>query len=197
MRSKYIKIQMDSINTLRTNIGISIGSLEINNIKDVNVKIDTGCPYTSIPIQKLGLSKEYAQLLKLEDCKRPEIKKETSFGVNDTERDRQIAIRLFKAQRYEQLKQVTFIHTDLKLDFNGVVVNKNSVKISYDRVGNILIGMDILKDWDIHIGTIDTGETIFLGCPKDQINEQYLQELENIFHIYSDINASIIRQKLM
>ncbi len=55
--------------------------------------------------------------------------------------------------------------------------------INYDRASNILIGMDILKEWDIHIGTIDTGETIFLGCPKGQINDEYLQELEKTFQV--------------
>ena len=46
------------------------------------------------------------------------------------------------------------------------------------------------------MGTIDTGETVFLACPKDQINDEYLQELEDTFHIASDISASIIRQKV-
>lgn len=40
---------------------------------------------------------------------------------------------------------------------------------------------------------IDTGETIFLGCPKEQINDAYLQELEDTFHIASELNAKNIR----
>ena len=41
--------------------------------------------------------------------------------------------------------------------------------------------MDILKDWDIHIGTISTGETIFLACPKDMLNDEYFLELNKLF----------------
>lgn len=89
-----------------------------------------------------------------------------------------------------------FKHYVSNFEIAGVPISHNYLYINYDRTSNILIGMDILKDWDIHIETIDSGETIFLGCPKDQINDAYLQELENTFHISSDINAMFIRQKM-
>ncbi len=194
--SRYIKLVLNPGNELRTDVNISIGSLNLIAIANINVKIDTGCPYTSIPIQKLGISKLQAQIMKQKDSDDMNIKKEISFGVNDTQKDRQIAMSLFKNRQYMKLKQVTFIHNDLDIEIGKVNIHKKDVKISYDRTGNILLGMDILKDWDIHIGTIDTGETIFLGCPKAQINDDYLQELEKTFHIASDINALFIRQKI-
>ncbi len=194
--SRYIKLVLNPGNELRTDVNISIGSLNLIAIANINVKIDTGCPYTSIPIQKLGISKLQAQIMKRKDSDDMNIKKEISFGVNDTQKDRQIAMSLFKNRQYMKLKQVTFIHNDLDIEIGKVNIHKKDVKISYDRTGNILLGMDILKDWDIHIGTIDTGETIFLGCPKTQINDDYLQELEKTFHIASDINALFIRQKI-
>lgn len=194
--SRYIKLVLNPGNELRTDVNISIGSLNLIAIANINVKIDTGCPYTSIPIQKLGISKLQAQIMKQKDSDDMNIKKEISFGVNDTQKDRQIAMSLFKNRQYMKLKQVTFIHNDLDIEIGEVNIHKKDVKISYDRTGNILLGMDILKDWDIHIGTIDTGETIFLGCPKAQINDDYLQELEKTFHIASDINALFIRQKI-
>lgn len=196
MKNSYIKIIMSNKNELRTDVSISVGSLGLSEIKDINIKIDTGCSHTSIPIQKLGVSKAQAMVMKQQDIMNNSIKKEISFGVNDTKADRRLAKTMFKSNNYMQLKQVTFKHKDLKIDFGGIVINKPEVKISYDRSGNILIGMDILKDWDIHIGTISSGETIFLGCPKSQINDEYLQELENTFHIASDINALTVRQKL-
>ena len=76
-----------------------------------------------------------------------------------------------------------FNHTGLEIDFQGFVVHKDEVKVSYDRTGNILIGMDILKDWDIHMGTVTTGETIFLACPKERLNNEYFEQLDKLFGI--------------
>lgn len=183
--SKYIKIMKNRDNELRINADIRISSLGLTGISSINVKIDTGCPYTSIPIQKLGISQYNAQIMKQNDCLDTNIKKNISFGVNDTQKDRRTALSMFKAGNFMQLKQVTFIHRDLEMTIGNIKIHKQEVKISYDRTGNILIGMDILENWDIHIGKADNGETVFLACPIDQINESYLRELENTFHITS------------
>lgn len=189
----YVKIKLNTKNELRIDTDISIGSLGLVGLSNINVKIDTGCPYTSIPIQKLGISKSQAQMMKQKDCLNPNIKKDISFGVNDTQGDIQTALNMFRTDNYISLKQITFIHHDLEIKIGNITIRKQDVKISYDRQGNILLGMDILKEWDIHIGTIDTGETIFLGCPKNQMNVAYLEELENTFHIASNINAFLVK----
>lgn len=45
----------------------------------------------------------------------------------------------------------------------GVKISADKICLNYDRKGNILIGMDILKDWDIHIGVSkETGKSLFL-----------------------------------
>lgn len=96
-----------------------------------------------------------------------------------------------------ELNSVTFLHKDVTISIEDIQLPiTDGVRISYDRVGNILIGMDILKNLDIHIGTIETGETIFLACPKDKINDAYLLELNRLFHIGTDINASEFREYL-
>ena len=86
-----------------------------------------------------------------------------------------------------------FRHDIYDFEINGLPISHSYIYVNYNRKGNILIGMDILKDWDIHIRTIDTGENIFLGCPKEQINDAYLQELEDTFHIASELNTKNIR----
>ena len=70
------------------------------------------------------------------------------------------------------------------------------VKISYTRTGNILIGMDILSKLDIHIGKTSDGETIFLACPLDRINDEYLLEVERLFNTGSNIQSAQIRNRL-
>lgn len=54
--------------------------------------------------------------------------------------------------------------------------------MSYDRTGNILIGMDILSKMDIHIGKSKiTNKTIMLACPYEMINNEYYKALNEHF----------------
>lgn len=73
-----------------------------------------------------------------------------------------------------------------------VPIAKDTIRVNYDGTGNILIGMDILKDWDIHIGTTETGETYLIACPKDQLNDEYYKEVNRIFGIGDSIIAAEI-----
>jgi hypothetical protein len=183
MRNNFIKILLNKRNEFRTSMNISIPSINVDMLDDVDVKIDTGCPYTSIPIKKLGISDQRAQLLKQIDADNIDIEKKISFGVNDSESKKINDIILFDNHKYMDITSVTFKHTDVKIKISGFDTHINSVRLSYDRSGNILIGMDILKEWDIHIGTITTGETIFLACPRNQLNSDYYQELNRLFLI--------------
>lgn len=82
-----------------------------------------------------------------------------------------------------ELSSVTFKHPDVKMEIAGFDMKIDCVRLSYDRSGNILIGMDVLKKWDIHIGMCGDGETVFLGCPREQLNERYYLELAKVFGI--------------
>ena len=58
------------------------------------------------------------------------------------------------------------------------------MKISYDRTGNILIGMDILSQMDIHIGKSKIlGKTVFIACPYENMNQEYHEALSQHFDI--------------
>lgn len=47
----------------------------------------------------------------------------------------------------------------------GVKISADKICLNYDRKGNILIRMDILKDWDIHIGiSKETGKAAQWYC---------------------------------
>lgn len=67
---------------------MTIKSMELTKIENMNVKIDTGCPYTSIPILRFGISSTKAQQMKQSDCVDDRIRKEISFGVNDSKEKR-------------------------------------------------------------------------------------------------------------
>lgn len=181
MKSNYILLKLNKKNELRADVGITIESLGLIGLEDINVKIDTGCPYTSIPIKKLGVSSAKAQEWKLRDSNDNAVVKQISYGVNDTDKQKQEYIKKFKQGDFDGLPAITFLHHGLTIDFDGIEVKKSDVKVSYDRTGNILIGMDVMKDWDIHIGKTKTGDTIFLACPYDQLNDEYYKELNRLF----------------
>lgn len=184
MKNNFILLELNHRNEIRADVNMTIKSLDITKIGHINVKIDTGCPYTSIPIRKLGISNEKAWLMKLSDCADPSIRKEISFGVNDSKEKREADKEKFKTGKYMELQSVTFEHKDLEIDFEGICLKKDSVKISYDRSGNILIGMDLLSQMDIHIGKSKIlGKTIFLACPYVSMNAYYLHPLNEHFDL--------------
>ena len=184
MKNKYILLGLNYNNEIRADVNLTIKSLNITSIEDVNIKIDTGCPYTSIPILKLGISAAKAQQMKQIDCRDDKIKKEISFGVNDTREKRDGDKEKFRNGQYMEIKSITFRHGTFGIDFGGVCIENDFVKISYDRTGNILIGMDILSKLDIHIGKSKILEkTIFLACPNNSINQEYLNALKQHFEL--------------
>lgn len=189
MKNNYIKISLNENNEFRAKANIIIPSISVLDADDVIVKIDTGCPYTSFPIKNLGISEEKALAYKQKDSNDSSVRKSISFGVNDSKEKRDNDKKLFKDQKFMQLTSVSFKHSDVKLKIMDVNIGVDSVMLSYDRTGNILIGMDIMKAWDIHISTVtnpdleETGKTIFLACPKDSINEEYISELKRLFNI--------------
>ena len=79
----------------------------------------------------------------------------------------------------------------------GVDIGKNMVRLSYDRTGNILIGMDIIGKMDNHIGmSKKIGRVIFLACPIDKINQDYLLALEEHFCLGTMISAAIVNDSV-
>lgn len=186
MRNKYILLEMNQRNEIRADVNMTIKNMELTEIGNMNVKIDTGCPYTSIPILKFGISSAKAQQMKQRDCANDKIKKEISFGVNDSKEKRELDKEKFKAGKYMELKSITFRYENFEIDFGGICINKDFVKVSYDRTGNILIGMDVLSQMDIHIGKSRIlGKTVFIACPYESMNKEYLEALSQHFDLCS------------
>lgn len=77
MKNDFILLELNHRNEIRADVNMTIKSLDITRIGQINVKIDTGCPYTSIPVRKLGISNEKARLMKQADCADSSIKKES------------------------------------------------------------------------------------------------------------------------
>ena len=75
-----------------------------------------------------------------------------------------------------------------------------NVRVSYTRVGNILIGMDILSKMDCHIAKTSTGKIYFIACPLTSIEnktaDDYYLELEKLYSLGSQINSALVRRDI-
>lgn len=197
MKSKYLMLSLNDKNEFRANMKIFIPSLHCQAFNDVDVKIDTGCPKSSIPVKRLGINKKDAEKLKKRDCLNELVVKNISFGVNDSEEKRKRDKEKFSKGDYESLASVTFTHNDVTLELEGVSLSNTTIRLNYDRVGNILIGMDILKDLDIHMGESKlTFEYVMLACPKNLLCEEYYEALHDHFGIDKGTNLINIPEKI-
>jgi hypothetical protein len=171
---------MNNRNEFRTTANLSFKGTDYSK---VDVKIDTGCGYSSFPVLRLGITSTDAYNMKVSDSADCTIKKAISFGVNDSKIKREDDKKKFKNKLYMDLASITYKHHLLNLSLNDYEIGDCDVRISYDRTGNILIGMDILKMLDVHIGTISTGETVLLACKKNELTTEYRLELNRLFDV--------------
>lgn len=181
MMSKYIKSELNNKNEFRVKTEFTMFN---TLIKSSQLKIDTGCGYTVFPVKRLGIFLDEDIL----NFKKKDILNNTrymlGYGVETGGIPHDIPITLEEKMRCPAMN---FIKPIQSFSICGIKIATNQVRVNYDRSGNMLLGMDILKDWDIHIGTItipnleETGKTIFLACPNDNITPEYLMELERLF----------------
>lgn len=178
MMNKFIEIEMTS-----TLLGVG-GSFHtwarftLDNFRspflDIEVKIDTGCSISTIPLKRLKVSDTLCKILKQTDISN-HIPYYLSYGVESG------GIRHVKPITEEEkmgCAAMKFEHGISDLTIAGVRISCDKIYLNYDRKGNILIGMDILQNWDIHMGISRmNGKNLFLACPKDNICKEYKDAL--------------------
>ncbi len=183
MTSKYIKIKMTPMLSGNGGSFITTATFRLDNVKalfqNIPVKIDTGCSLSTIPLARFRTVTSLCNCLKSDDIVK-NVKYQVSYGV-ETGGQKHILPETYSEKMC--CSALKFQHFVSNFAIGGLPIEQNTIYVNYDRKGNILIGMDILKSWDIHIGTIESGETIFLGCPKSQWNSDYFIELERLFGI--------------
>ena len=188
MKNKFICSKMDSKN----NFYVAATFTLFDTSRSCRFKLDTGCNKTCIPIKRLNVSDNAAHLLKQKaiDDKVPYVR---SYGVSDTQLTKYNDQILIDEGKEIDCTALRFEHKVTDFRIGDCMLGEVNIGINYDRTGNILLGMDILKNWDIHIGTVETGDTIFMGCPRAQINDDYLLALDDIFHIGSGIFNAMVK----
>lgn len=75
-----------------------------------------------------------------------------------------------------------FQHTILDLRINGVDIPVSSIFLNYNRLGNILIGMDILSLMINHIDiSRKTGKLTLLCCPRKSADSDFYFAMKEHF----------------
>ncbi len=144
-------------------------------------KLDTGCAYSTIPFRVLYNVSHNTALQYKQIAITSNLKFQRSYGVSDTEQTKQRDKELIADHRLLECSALKFIHKNIPMVLNGYAL-MHDIAVNYDRTSNILIGMDILKDFDFHCGkSEENGKYIFLGCLKEKINQDYFDTLYQHF----------------
>lgn len=188
----YMDIELNSKNEFRCE-----GSFELFGavLDKLNFKIDTGCPLTTIPLLRTPLSHSVIEVNKQKDYGDTLVKKQISFGVNDSLLKRKTDKEKFKQGLYDQLDSVTCTKKVNNFIIAGCGFGNMDIKVSYTRTGNMLIGMDVLQKCDIHIARASDNKIHLLACPGHKINDAYLLKLEEFYKTGTIINSAIIRSR--
>ena len=186
------------------NLYLSAYSRDITAI----AKIDTGCEKTSISLRAPSIR------LSLNECHKMKqfaidnnFYSELGFGANDSLEFKSKQKELFKSRDLFNCSVIKFDNPVSTFSINNYSLPVSSIGVSYDRVSNVLIGMDILRLLDFHCGLskvddvnngIRCGDYIFIACLCNDMNNEYIHALEKYLGITtnSTIFASITRKLL-
>ncbi len=163
---------------------------KFENKEDVNISviIDTGCTSSHISADLIYIFMSDEERLDTKQ-KYMEIRnKVLGRGIESFNKDINTELSISNTNVVIQQKMYNCI-------INGVHIGNKLLNVSYDTSQAALIGMSILKDWDIHIGKNKNNDIILLACPYENINQEYLKELESEFNLISASNAAIINKK--
>ena len=116
-----------------------------------NFKLDTGCGYSTISYRVLCNVSHNTALKYKKQAITSGLRYQRSYGVSDTEMIKEKDKQLIVEGRLVECTALKFTHENVRMSLNGYELT-HDIAVNYDRTSNILIGMDILKDFDFHCG---------------------------------------------
>lgn len=184
MSSKYLYSELKRGEFRVDFSGVIVGASIENSIK-----IDTGAMRSLFPLKTLNYI-DYADIEvdELTDEIRDSFYKLIKLQFLDAGYTYSFlrGIERYKSEIGKPLRErrdLVFYDSVFKINLGGYSVGRlSNVAISCDTDGNCLLGMDVLKDFDFHIGTSRvTGKCTFIGCLRDSISSEYLNALDEHF----------------
>lgn len=151
----------------------------------IGAKFDTGCSMTMISYKSLGISDSdrlYSKEIAIKRYRNGELSLTYSKGVESED----IKLPSPYSLTDDELMESTYICFKYYVDDFSVCkcgIGKQAVKVSYDRTGHSLLGMNIINNYDIHIGS-DTLDMVLLGTQREQEDKStYYALLEKYFSL--------------
>lgn len=175
------------------------GVLKVDESTIGNVKIDTGCSFTNIPLMFFGYSENECKELKKLDIKNfrnGETKVIRSLGVEFNKNTKLPSIHLMTDEELFEDESICFIHSS-RLFIDGFDLGVKKFKVNYDRYNHGLVGMNILSQLDFHCGYSKVlNNYIFIGVLRTQEDKSdYYRALEEHFGILSNINEDFLNDE--
>ena len=163
VKSKEIQLPNGDISrSFETYADFSVfGDDFINNV----VKIDTGCGLSTFPYYRLTGDTKLCREQKRKDIQNA-VAYTYSYGVETGGR-----LHLPSITNRAKLKNkaIKFKHSLDYLEIAGYDIGSRDVYINYDRRGNILIGMDILSEFETFMGeSLIDDSYVMISCLKDK-----------------------------
>lgn len=161
---------------------LSSGRILNTKFSKIMFKIDTGCTYSTIPLSKLYLFDNLAtKEFKINDIKN-NVESITSYGVESGGTHHKIPKTFEEKLNCPALK---FKHRLTDFSMDDYQLPDLDIYVNYDRHGNILIGMDILSLFDIHMGiSLKTGKETLIGVLRSQSDKSdYYKALYEHFNL--------------
>ena len=157
-------------------------SFKLDNLRtpfqNVQVKVDTGCSLSTIPVKRLKVSDSLCKSLKTNDIDHS-VNYVLSYGIETGGISHP---RPITRQDMIDCPAMKFQHSISNLSINGTIIPTQSIYLNYNRSGNILIGMDILRNmisfWDI---SQKTGKLTLLSCPRSNADDEFYKAMEEHF----------------
>lgn len=164
-----------------------------------SIKLDTGAEFTLLSMPRLGLEENVCLESKEKLLRDNRYIYTIMNGVETTYSN--ITREEFMSWSLEQKMNCKGICIFIRV--KDIVVNSYSfnkeagIFVTFDNNSNNLLGMDILKHFDFHIGVSRvTGKSTFIGCLKDRINSEYLDALYQHFGYLSEDACKEICQQV-
>lgn len=187
MTNNYIAAELSRKREFRVDFACNICNIETDftyrkeSIKS-GIKIDTGAQRTLIPLKTLGWS-DIAITTLIETAY--SLDKNSFSIVRGVESNNNLTTAELHDMSLDDLKRYKGLAVKVRASYikiGSILVNNIDVKVTTQTTGSVLLGMDVLKNWDIHVGRDRNSDNILLlACPLDNINKDYLNEIHNSF----------------
>lgn len=185
--SNFIYSELDKNNNFYCSVSLDI----LGNTRTCRGKIDTGAFYSFFPLKTIAISNDDCLEIKNDLISRNEIPEIIITGAEGTYLKSSLDSMSFKEKL--KFKGIAFLVGIDNLAFSDYTLGSTNVFVSCDTDGEVLIGMNILRNFDIHIGLSKfNNKVVFLGCLKSAITNDYLMELEKHF-AYVPVEHSLAR----